>query len=79
MPSAKRLRGGQRNSGALFGSAETLSEALMDDHREGVTKFILRGFNPVEDVTAIGRDLAPLLHAKALDYDVRVSASSITT
>jgi alkanesulfonate monooxygenase len=63
----------------LFGSPETLSEALMDHYREGVTKFILRGFDSVEDVIDIGSDLAPLLRAKALDYDARVSASSITT
>ncbi|MEJ6009766.1 LLM class flavin-dependent oxidoreductase [Novosphingobium aquae] len=74
-----QLRGGQSNSGALVGSPETLSEALMDYYREGVTKFILRGFDPVEDVIAIGRDLAPLLRAKAADYDARVSANSITT
>lgn len=74
-----QLRGGQSNSGALVGSPETLSEALMDYYREGVTRFILRGFDPVEDVIAIGRDLAPLLRAKAADYDARVSASSITT
>lgn len=74
-----QLRGGQSNSGALVGSPETLSEALMDYYREGVKKFILRGFEPVEDVITIGRDLAPLLRAKAADYDARVSASSITT
>ena len=74
-----QLRGGQSNSGALVGSPETLSEALMDYYRAGVTKFILRGFDPVKDVIAIGRDLAPLLRAKALDYDARVSARSITT
>ena len=74
-----QLRGGQSNSGALVGSTEQLADALMDYYAAGVSGFILRGFDPVEDVITIGRDLAPLLRSRVADYDARESASSITT
>jgi alkanesulfonate monooxygenase len=64
-----QLRGGQSNSGCLVGTPEQLADALMDYYAAGVSAFILRGFDPVEDVIAIGRDLAPLLRAKVAAFD----------
>lgn len=66
-----QLRGGQSNSGALVGSPETLADALMDYYEAGVSAFILRGFDPVEDVIAIGRDLIPLLRSRVAEFDAR--------
>ena len=66
-----QLRGGQSNSGALVGTPEQLAEALMDYYEAGVSAFILRGFDPVEDVIAIGRDLIPLLRAKVAARDLQ--------
>lgn len=64
-----QLRGGQSNSGALVGTPAQLVDALMDYYRAGVSAFILRGFDPVEDVIAIGRDLIPALRQAVADHD----------
>lgn len=64
-----QLRGGQSNSGALVGTPEQLVDALMDYYRAGVSGFILRGFDPVEDVIAIGRDIIPAFRAAVAQYD----------
>lgn len=64
-----QLRGGQSNSGALVGSPEQLVDALMDYYKAGVSAFILRGFDPVEDVIAIGRDLIPAFRKAVAEYD----------
>lgn len=69
-----QLRGGQSNSGALVGTPEQLTDALMDYYRAGVSAFILRGFDPVEDVIAIGRDLAPRLRAAVAEHDLAAVA-----
>lgn len=66
-----QLRGGQSNSGALVGTPAQVADALMDYYDAGVSAFILRGFDPVEDVIAIGRDLIPLVRAKAAERDAR--------
>ncbi|MDX1291915.1 MAG: LLM class flavin-dependent oxidoreductase [Hyphomonas sp.] len=66
-----KLRGGQSNSGTLVGTPEQVADALMDYYDAGVTKFILRGFDPVDDVVAIGRDLIPLVRAKAAARDAQ--------
>ncbi len=69
------LRGGQSNSGALVGTPEQLADALMDYYDIGVSRFILRGFEPVDDVVAIGRDLIPLLRAKVAERDAENAAA----
>jgi alkanesulfonate monooxygenase len=58
-----QLRGGQSNSGTLVGTPAQVADALMDYYDAGVSAFILRGFDPVDDVIAIGRDLIPLVRA----------------
>lgn len=58
-----QLRGGQSNSGTLVGTPAQVADALMDYYDAGVSAFILRGFDPVDDVIAIGRDLIPLVWA----------------
>lgn len=64
-----QLRGGQSNSGALVGTPAQVADALMDYYDAGVNKFILRGFDPVEDVIGIGRDLIPLVRAAVAARD----------
>lgn len=65
-----QLRGGQSNSGTLVGTPEQLTDALMDYYKAGVSAFILRGYDPVEDVIAIGRDLIPRLRAAVEQHDL---------
>ncbi|MBF9149464.1 LLM class flavin-dependent oxidoreductase [Novosphingobium jiangmenense] len=64
-----QLRGGQSNSGALVGTPAQVADALMDYYDAGVNKFILRGFDPVDDVIGIGRDLIPLVRAAVAQRD----------
>ncbi|MCC8391503.1 LLM class flavin-dependent oxidoreductase [Paraburkholderia sp. MMS20-SJTR3] len=49
------------NSTALVGTPQQVSDALLEYHKLGVTTFLIRGFDPLEDALAYGRDLLPLV------------------
>jgi len=70
-----QLRGGQSNSGTLVGNPDQIVDALMDYYDAGVAKFILRGFDPVEDTVRIGRDVIPLLRARVAQRDAQQAAA----
>ena len=53
--------GGRSNSTALVGTPEQVAEAFLDYHALGVTTFLIRGFDPLEDALEYGRDLIPLV------------------
>ena len=55
--------GGRSNSTALVGTPEQVADALLDYYDLGVTTFLIRGFDPLEDVTDYGRELIPRTHA----------------
>ncbi len=55
--------GGRSNTTALVGTPEQVAEAFLDYHALGVTTFLIRGFDPVEDVLDYGRELIPLTRA----------------
>lgn len=54
----------QGNTSALVGAPEEVADAIMDYYDLGVTKFLLRGFDPLEDVLDYGRNLIPLLRSE---------------
>ena len=54
------LLGAQGNSTALVGTPEQVADALLDYHDLGITTFLIRGFDPLEDAIAYGRNLLPL-------------------
>jgi alkanesulfonate monooxygenase len=54
------LLGAQGNFNALVGTPEHVADALLDYHDLGITTFLIRGFDPLEDAIAYGRDLLPL-------------------
>jgi|SRR5271165_7150518 len=54
------LLGAQGNSTALVGTPEQVADTLLDYHDLGITTFLIRGFDPLEDAIAYGRDLLPL-------------------
>jgi alkanesulfonate monooxygenase len=54
------LLGAQGNSTALVGTPEQVADSLVDYHDLGITTFLIRGFDPLEDAVAYGRDLLPL-------------------
>ncbi|MCO8169224.1 LLM class flavin-dependent oxidoreductase [Pseudomonas sp. 21LCFQ02] len=62
-----RLVGGGHNSTALVGTPEQVADALLAYYELGVTTFLIRGFDPIEDAKDYGRELIPLTRAKIAD------------
>ncbi len=57
------LSGGRWNSTALVGTPEQVTDALLQYYDLGVTTFLVRGFDPLEDALDYGRALIPLTRA----------------
>jgi alkanesulfonate monooxygenase len=55
--------GARSNSTALVGTPEQVADALLDYYDLGVTTFLIRGFDPLEDATDFGRELIPRTRA----------------
>jgi alkanesulfonate monooxygenase len=55
------LTGASGNSTGLVGTPEQVADALLDYYDLGVTTFLIRGFDPLEDAVGYGRDLIPLV------------------
>jgi alkanesulfonate monooxygenase len=58
------LTGAKGNSTALVGSPKQVAESLLDYYDVGITTFLVRGFDPLEDALQYGRDLIPLVRAE---------------
>jgi alkanesulfonate monooxygenase len=56
-----RVTGAQGNTTALVGTAAQVADALLDYYDLGVTTFLIRGFDPLEDAIQYGRELIPLV------------------
>ncbi|HVI91919.1 MAG TPA: LLM class flavin-dependent oxidoreductase [Dongiaceae bacterium] len=54
------LTGAKGNSTSLVGTPEQVADALLDYYDLGVTTFLIRGFDVIEDAVEYGRDLIPL-------------------
>jgi len=61
------LTGAKGNSTALVGTPEQVADALLDYCDLGVTTFLIRGFDPLEDAIAYGRELIPLTRRLAAE------------
>jgi alkanesulfonate monooxygenase len=57
------LTGASGNSTSLVGTPEQVADALLDYYDLGVTTFLIRGFDPLEDAFHYGRDLIPRVRA----------------
>ncbi|BCW89214.1 Alkanesulfonate monooxygenase [Alphaproteobacteria bacterium SO-S41] len=57
------LTGAQGNSTSLVGTPEQVTEALLEYWDLGISTFLIRGFDPLEDALEYGRDLIPLVRA----------------
>ena len=55
-----RETGARGNTTALVGTPQQVAEAFLDYHALGVTTFLIRGFDPLEDAVEYGRELLPL-------------------
>lgn len=51
--------GGRSNSTALVGTPAQVADTLAQYHELGVTTFLIRGFDPLEDAIDYGRELIP--------------------
>jgi alkanesulfonate monooxygenase len=58
------VTGGQGNSTGLVGTPEQVAEGLLEYYNIGVTTFLIRGFDPLEDAIDYGRELIPLVRAE---------------
>jgi alkanesulfonate monooxygenase len=52
--------GARGNTTALVGTPLQVAEAVLEYHALGVTTFLIRGFDPLEDAIDYGRDLLPI-------------------
>lgn len=62
-----KIRGSFSNSGALVGDPDQIVDALMDYYDIGVSRFILRGFDPVEDTVRIGKEIIPAFRKRVAE------------
>ena len=57
--------GAGSNTTSLVGTPEQVADLLMDYYALGVTTFLIRGFDPVDDAIDYGQNLLPLLREAA--------------
>ncbi|MFP6749113.1 MAG: LLM class flavin-dependent oxidoreductase [Alphaproteobacteria bacterium] len=71
--------GARGNTTCLVGTAEQVADACLEYYRIGIGGFLLRGFDPLNDVTDYGRELIPRIRAgvAALDGPVERVARSL--
>lgn len=53
--------GARGNTTALVGTPEQVAQSLLAYHDLGITTFLIRGFDPLEDAIDYGRELIPLV------------------
>ena len=58
------VTGAQGNSTALVGTPDQVAEALQDYVDIGVTTFLIRGFDPLDDAVQYGAELLPAFKAR---------------
>ena len=57
------LTGARGNSTSLVGTPDQVADALLDYYDIGIRTFLIRGFDPLSDAIAYGRDLIPRVRA----------------
>ena len=57
--------GARGNTTALVGTPEQVAESMLAYYDLGVTTFLIRGFDPLEDAIDYGRELIPLVRSEA--------------
>jgi alkanesulfonate monooxygenase len=57
------LTGAKGNSTSLVGTPDPVADALLDYYDLGIHTFLIRGFDPLVDAIAYGRDLIPRVKA----------------
>ncbi|URF03052.1 LLM class flavin-dependent oxidoreductase [Cupriavidus campinensis] len=68
-----RETGGRSNSTGLVGTPEQVAEALLAYYDIGVTTFLIRGFDPLEDAIDYGRELIPRVREEVARREAEAS------
>jgi alkanesulfonate monooxygenase len=63
------MTGGAGNAGALVGAPETVVDTLIGYFNLGVTTFLFRGYDPLDDAVDFGRELIPRLRAAVAERE----------
>ncbi len=66
------LTGARGNSTALVGTPETVADALAAYYDLGATSLLIRGYDPLPDAVAYGRELIPRVRALVAERDAAV-------
>ena len=61
--------GARGNTTCLVGTAEQVADACLEYYKLGMGGFLLRGFDPLNDVEDYGRELIPRIRAGAAALD----------
>ncbi len=68
-----RAYGAKGNTTCLVGTAEQVAEACLEYYKLGIGGFLLRGFDPLGDVTEYGRELIPRIRQGVAETDAATS------
>jgi alkanesulfonate monooxygenase len=66
------VTGARGNSTALVGTPETVAKALVAYYDLGATSLLIRGYDPLADAEAYGRELIPRVRALVAERDTAV-------
>ena len=69
--------GARGNTTSLVGTPEQVAEAMLEYYELGVTTFLSRGFDPLEDAIDYGRELIPIVRREIARREA--AASSVPT
>jgi alkanesulfonate monooxygenase len=61
--------GARGNTTALVGTPEQVAESLLAYYELGVTTFLIRGFDPLEDAIDYGRELIPIVRREIVNRE----------
>jgi alkanesulfonate monooxygenase len=64
--------GARGNTTALVGTPAQVAESLLAYYELGVTTFLIRGFDPLEDAIDYGRELIPMIRSEVARRDRRM-------
>ncbi len=67
--------GARGNTTALVGTPAQVAESLLAYYDLGVTTFLIRGFDPLEDAIDYGRELIPIVRREIADRERNGSAA----
>jgi alkanesulfonate monooxygenase len=69
------VTGAQGNSTSLVGTPDQVAESLLDYYDIGVTTFLIRGFDPLEDAIDYGANLIPRVRRLVANRGITAKAS----